>query len=99
MLAHRANLSVLLKLRPEDVIVRIPLVPGYTATEENICDLVELFHRIKVRRYSLLPYHPYGISKAVKVGRTPHDSLPQNKINRFELQRWQHYFTSFQFVK
>ncbi len=94
-----ANLSRLLELRPDNIIVRIPLVHGYTATQENIEQLAVLFNTFKVRRCSLLPYHPYGISKAEKVGRTTDNSLPKEAMSQAELQKWQQFFTDFEIVE
>ena len=87
-----ANLARLVQLRPDDVIVRIPLIPGYTATKENIAALAGILREMKVRRYSLLPYHPFGISKAEKVGRKMDASLPPKPMDREEAARWRKYF-------
>jgi pyruvate formate lyase activating enzyme len=93
-----ANLARLLTVRPEDVIVRIPLIPGYTATEENIRRLAALFRDLGVRRCSLLPYHPYGLSKAAKIGRKQAGSLPEKAMARSELLQWQSFFTDMEMI-
>jgi pyruvate formate lyase activating enzyme len=83
------NLSRLLKSRPQDVIVRIPIIPGYTATRENIGWIGECLRKLKVCRYSLLPYHPYGLSKAAAVGLISDSSLPEHPMEQSELGQWQ----------
>lgn len=88
-----ANLARLLARRPDDVIVRAPLVPGYTATAENREGLAGLFTELEVRRLSLLPYHPYGRSKAARIGRNPAADLPEISLAREELARWRDFFS------
>ena len=93
------NLSALIILRPEDIIARIPLVAGYTATEKNIQEIVALFRAMNIQRCSLLPYHPYGILKGVKVGRTVDNSPPKKQMSDLELEKWRHYFTDIELVE
>lgn len=93
------NLSELIKLRPGDIIARIPLVAGYTATEKNIQELAALFRAMNIQRCSLLPYHPYGSLKGVKVGRTVDNTLPEKQMSDLELEKWQHYFTGIEVVE
>ena len=92
------NLTRLLAVRPEDVIARIPLIPGYTATKENIQRLADLFQDLGVRRCSLLPYHPYGLSKAAKICRKQVGSLPKTPMARSELLQWQSCFTGMEMI-
>jgi pyruvate formate lyase activating enzyme len=94
-----ANLTKLLAARPDDVIARIPLIPGYTADKENIVRLAALFKELKVRRCSLLPYHPYGLAKAEKIGGTQDSSLPQKPMDRRALHEWQHFFTGIDIIE
>lgn len=86
------NLARLVALRPKDVVVRIPLIPGYTATERNIGRLADLLQELGVRRYSLLAYHPYGQEKMERIGRTP-DAIPAKKgMESSELKQWHQFF-------
>jgi len=64
-----SNLRRLLTDRREDTLPRIPLVPVYTATRENIGSVAALFRELKIHRCSLLPYNSCGISKAARIGR------------------------------
>jgi pyruvate formate lyase activating enzyme len=86
------NLQRLLRARPEGVVARIPLVPGYTAVENNIAALAELLRSMGVRRVALLPYHPWGLSKAGKIGRKSGNGLPGKPMRLEELSVWQRYF-------
>lgn len=90
-----ANLARLLARRPEDVVVRVPLVPGYTATAENREGLARLFTELAVRRLSLLPYHPYGRSKADRIGRRLPAVLPEVPLAREKLAEWRDFFSGY----
>lgn len=87
-----ANLERLLAVRPESVIPRIPLIPGFTTDEENIGRLAALFEELRVRRCSLLPYHIYGLGKAERIGSLPDSVLPQKPMDRKMLREWQRFF-------
>jgi len=87
-----SNLQRLVRARPKDVIVRIPLVPGYTATRENIACLADLLQGLNVSRIVLLPYHPWGISKAAKVGKKVGNDLPATPMDSQDLCTWRQYF-------
>ena len=46
------------------LIARIPLIPQYTATEENLQKIIEFLKPLdQVQEIHLLPYHKYGIKK------------------------------------
>jgi len=94
----RENLSRLLARRPRDVIVRIPMIPGYTATSDNIGRIGELLRQQKALHYSLLPYHPYGLVKAAAVGVTPDRTLPEQLMDQSELVPWQEFFYGMEMV-
>jgi pyruvate formate lyase activating enzyme len=70
------NLRRLLQERPAVVCPRIPLIPGITATRENLSAIVELLCEAGAKDVTLLPYNPLGIEMAVKLGRTK-ASLPE----------------------
>jgi pyruvate formate lyase activating enzyme len=63
------NLALLMRNAPDRVQVRIPLVPGITATEENLAGLAASLREHGVRRAILLPYNPLGRRMAVALGR------------------------------
>ncbi len=88
----RDNLARLAAEKPERVVVRIPLVPGFTATEDNLGRLAAWLRDLGLRRYSLLAYHPYGLSKAAKVGRALAPDLPARPMARDALTRWHRFF-------
>jgi pyruvate formate lyase activating enzyme len=66
------------------VHVRIPLVPGITATEENLAELATRLRERGVRRATLLSYNPLGRQMAVQLGR-PAPPTPEHFMPRAEL--------------
>jgi pyruvate formate lyase activating enzyme len=71
-----ANLRLLLQEKGIEVHPRVPLVPGITATEENLSGIIDVLCEIGARDVSLLPYNPMGIEMAVSLGR-PKPALPE----------------------
>lgn len=52
------------------IVVRTPVIPGYTDEEKNISGIAELIRSIpKVEGYELLAYHSLGESKYHALGR------------------------------
>lgn len=92
------NLQRLIQVRADDVVVRIPLIPGYTAVAENIAPLAEQVEELGVRRIALLPYHPWGIAKAEKIGGAVGNDLPETPMDQQELGRWRQYFRQAELV-
>jgi pyruvate formate lyase activating enzyme len=78
------NLSRLLRQAPERVEVRIPLVPGITATPENLLALGKRLRAIGVRRAILLPYNPLGREMAARLGREI-PRIPERFMTKEEL--------------
>lgn len=69
------NLALLMEKAPERVQVRIPLIPGITATEENLAGLAACLRTRGVRRATLLPYNPLGRAMAAQLGRPEPSTL------------------------
>jgi len=55
--------------RPVEMIPRIPLIPGFTASEDNLKGLSSFLKDNGIRRCSLLPYNPLGLSKWENLGK------------------------------
>ena len=49
--------------------VRVPVVPGYNDSEENLKETARFAKEIGAAKISLLPYHVWGASKFEKLGR------------------------------
>ena len=52
-----------------EVHPRIPIVPGITATRENLSSIIDFLLKTRADNVSLLPYNPMGIGMAVSLGR------------------------------
>jgi pyruvate formate lyase activating enzyme len=51
------------------VIPRIPLVPGFTTSKENLEGISNFLKQNNVKEYSLLPYNPLGLGKWEVLGK------------------------------
>jgi pyruvate formate lyase activating enzyme len=75
--------------------VRIPLIPGITATEENL-EQWALFIKDKgIENVRLLPYNPSGIEKWKRLGKQPPKDLREQPLTLEEERRWNNFFQSF----
>jgi pyruvate formate lyase activating enzyme len=60
------------------IIIRVPIVPGYTDSKENIRATAEFLSRLTcVERVDLLTYHEYGRVKYEQLGRKYKLQIPQ----------------------
>jgi pyruvate formate lyase activating enzyme len=92
------NLRRLVSRHKEKVIVSIPLIPQYTASEKNLVKLGELITEIGIMRTRLLPYHPFGL-ETTRIAKNPTHQpiLPTNSMNQKELSRWRQLFERYNF--
>jgi len=80
------NLYSLLTERDVEVHPRIPLIPGITATRENLSAIVDLVCDAGAENVSLLPYNPMGSEMAESLGK-PIPPLPKTFMKPFEEQK------------
>ncbi len=52
------------------VLPRVPLIPGMTATQENLEDIANLLKEVGADQVALLPYHPFWMGKLARLGRS-----------------------------
>ena len=50
------------------VVLRCPIIPGYSDDPEHFGRIAELSRLPQVRRVELLPYHDFGVGKAKSIG-------------------------------
>ncbi len=60
---------VLLREAQAKVVVRIPLIPGYTATKANLIQIADRVRSLHIEEIHLLPFHQYGEGKYQALGR------------------------------
>ncbi len=62
------NLIIAVHTKPE-VIVRMPVIPGFNMNERDLLDIAEYAQKAGVKKLHLLPYHTLGSSKSELLGR------------------------------
>jgi len=63
------NLKKVLSVKePQDVIIRIPVIPGCNDTAENIEDTARFIAELGFTQIELIPYHKMGTSKYAQYG-------------------------------
>ncbi|MBE2246558.1 MAG: glycyl-radical enzyme activating protein [Candidatus Competibacteraceae bacterium] len=70
---------------------RMPLIPDYTATDQNIRSVVIKLKEMGIKKIHLLAYHNMGEAKAERIGST----LPPLGVSSFNNEQWNemlHYF-------
>ena len=72
-----------------DVILRLPLVPGFNDSEEALSSLAAFLGRFsgKVRRAEIMPYHRIGLGKYAALGRG-NESLKGIPDGKNMCERW-----------
>ncbi len=63
-----ANFEALLADESVDILPRIPLVPGVTATDENLSAIRDYLSGLSIHKVELLPYNPLWLSKLDALG-------------------------------
>jgi pyruvate formate lyase activating enzyme len=87
-----ANLFLLSRFAPERLMVRVPLVPGITATVENLSAIAKLVGDLRIGSWELLPFNPGGIAKRRRIGREAPQGLPESYMERAEEERLREIF-------
>jgi pyruvate formate lyase activating enzyme len=63
------NLERVLRVKePEDVVIRIPVVPGCNDSVENIRESATFVADLGFKQIELMPYHEFGVSKYRQYG-------------------------------
>jgi pyruvate formate lyase activating enzyme len=89
------NLGRLLSVKqPQEVVIRIPLIPGSNDSVENIAACARHVARLGFTQVELIPYHRFGVAKYGQYGMTyPLDGsapLPDTAVREFSeiVERW-----------
>ena len=86
------NLARLMQERADDVIPRIPLIPGITTFPDNLQKISDILRGMGVTRCWLLPYNPLGLSKWNTIGK-PTANMPDKCLTKEELRELESYFS------
>ncbi len=77
ILENISRLSRLGESTDVDLLIRMPLVPGITATRENLTAVAGFLSELGLDRVALLPYNPLWHEKCEKIGgRSPYEGVP-----------------------
>lgn len=80
------NLRRLLQAQGVDIHPRIPLIPGVTASRENLKAIIRMLCEMGAEDVSLLPYNPMGLEMAESLGR-PKPKLPERFMKPAEQKK------------
>lgn len=86
------NLTRLARERPEDVVPRVPLIPGITTLPANLQEVSLLLRGVGMTRCWLLPYNPLGFSKRRTIGK-PMVPMAERWLSPAELAEFRGYFS------
>ncbi len=75
----------------KDFVVRTPLIPGVTDTEENLRDIARLLKELGVKRIELLPYNRAAGGKYAAVGRTYEPGFEEDRLVQPHLEIFESY--------
>jgi len=67
---HRILKNLFTLAKGKRLWLRMPVIPGYNDTDENIRAVADLAKSVRAERLSLLPYHEGGKSKSAQIGKT-----------------------------
>ena len=77
-----------------EVLPRVPLIPGYTATEDNLGRIAEFLVDHDIKNYVLLSYNPSGLDKCGRLGRERPMGLRREPLTLEEERYWHTFFKS-----
>jgi pyruvate formate lyase activating enzyme len=87
------NIERLLQNGKIPALLRIPLIPGVTATRRNIFDIADFLREVNVEEAALLPFNPLGLEKWPRIGKCKPD-LPQRLMSEDEIKELHRLFSS-----
>jgi len=74
--------------------VRVPLIPGFTATRDNLRHIADFLHELGIPDATLLPYNPSVLDKWRALGANPPAALSAQPMSLDELEGWRTFFAS-----
>lgn len=86
------NLTQLFRERNDNVIPRIPLIPGITTNRSNLQKISSILREMGIRRCWLLPYNPLGFSKRTTIGK-PMVNMSDRMLTEEEITRLGDFFS------
>ena len=87
-----ANFTAIIRSAGSKIMPRIPLVPGITATDDNLSDLALFLRNTGIKDCGLLPYNSGGIQKRVFLGKPLPEGLAGVKADPAAETKWNTFF-------
>jgi len=87
------NIERLLQNGKIPAVLRIPLIPGVTATRGNLFNIADFLREVNVAEAVLLPFNPLGLEKWPRIGKSKPD-LPQRFMSEDEIKELNRLFSS-----
>jgi pyruvate-formate lyase-activating enzyme len=87
------NIERMLKNGKFPTLIRIPLIPGVTASRRNLFDIADFLREVNVAEAVLLPYNPLGLGKWTRIGKSKPD-LPLRLMAKDEIEELNRLFSS-----
>jgi pyruvate formate lyase activating enzyme len=84
------NFAALIGEAGEKVRPRMPLIPGVTATRDNLSGIARFLKKLGRTGCEVLPYNSSGLSKRAALGERIPPSVPVNMLSVEEERRWKH---------
>jgi pyruvate formate lyase activating enzyme len=85
----KANLEMLAG-KGAEILVRMPLIPEVNDDEDHLRQTMDYLLSIGIQRFTILPYHQYGIAKFKSIGSTytfpPVNPLEEDAIEKIKLK-------------
>ena len=73
----------------KDIVLRLPLIPGFNDTEEHFNGIAELLEKYPgIKRAEILPYHNFGLAKAEALGLEIPPELPRHNTGKETIEKW-----------
>lgn len=92
ILANLTALAAAARRGGPELQVRVPLVPGATASRDNLARIASLLRSLDIRSYALLGYNPSGLGKWRRLGRTSPSEADERPLPLEDEQRWRRVF-------
>jgi pyruvate formate lyase activating enzyme len=70
------NLAALAAIKPAKIVVRVPLIPGFTADAGNLRGIAAVARQHRLGSVQLVPYHPLGRDKYEQIGMPTPPEVP-----------------------
>ncbi len=92
--SNRLILENFKKLRAAEIpiVPRIPLIPNYVATEENLDAIADFLFEQRVPGCEFLYYNPAAGEKLKRLGREKDSNLPERPVSPEKNQEWIRFF-------